>query len=330
MPLCLLSLGLLLSSCGYVGEPLPPSLQIPLRVQDLRVRQEQLELIVDFTVPAYATDGAVLEGIREIELRAGPWQGGEFHADLWASQSARLPVQTLRPGPVTVRVDGSRWIGKTIIFAVRIVSGKEKVSEWSNFFIFPVFPPPPTPQNLTMTPTPKGILIQWDAHSGSAGTQYEVWRMESDSGMQLLAITEEKQWLDQKVQFGKTYSYRVRSREPRGESFAWSAFSPPVELTYIDQFPPDPPSQVVAAVDVRTVELAWPPVMAGDLCCYRVYRIDPNGEQRLLAEVPTTQVTYTDTAVVPGSTYRYFITSVDQSKNESKPSTEVTVEVPSF
>ncbi|HJY05950.1 MAG TPA: hypothetical protein VJ323_06510, partial [Bryobacteraceae bacterium] len=48
---------LLLSSCGYMGPVLPPSLHIPAAIKDLSVQEVGAKLNYQFTLPHETTDG---------------------------------------------------------------------------------------------------------------------------------------------------------------------------------------------------------------------------------------------------------------------------------
>ncbi|MBK7930282.1 MAG: hypothetical protein IPJ98_23240 [Bryobacterales bacterium] len=66
--LALLPLFLLLAACGYVGDPLPPSLHIPVAVTDLRAEQKVDHLQVRFTLPELTTDNAGIRRFQDVEL----------------------------------------------------------------------------------------------------------------------------------------------------------------------------------------------------------------------------------------------------------------------
>ena len=75
----------------------------------------------------------------------------------------------------------------------------------------------------------------------------------------------------------------------------------------------------------RSVALSWGP-SAGSVAGYRVYRDDGSGYSPLSAIVP--DLTYTDSSVVSGSTYRYVVTAVDSAGDESVYSNEATAVIP--
>ena len=79
--------------------------------------------------------------------------------------------------------------------------------------------------------------------------------------------------------------------------------------------------------NLHSVTIAWtasPSPVEG----YNVYRAAPGGAAARITVrlVPGTR--YTDTAVEPGRTYTYYVTSVDFNGTESTPSEKITVTVP--
>jgi fibronectin type 3 domain-containing protein len=78
-----------------------------------------------------------------------------------------------------------------------------------------------------------------------------------------------------------------------------------------------------------SVLLKWNPPAPGTgstVVSYRVYRTQP--DRTYLPIVSVKEATYVDRAVNPGSTYGYYVNSVDASGRESRPSNYVSVTVP--
>jgi hypothetical protein len=84
------------------------------------------------------------------------------------------------------------------------------------------------------------------------------------------------------------------------------------------------------AVARRSVTLTWeagPSPVSG----YVVYRLtNPTGSFSRLAITLAGVTQYTDTSVVPGQTYSYFVTSFDSANEEGLPSDASWVTVPTF
>jgi hypothetical protein len=75
----------------------------------------------------------------------------------------------------------------------------------------------------------------------------------------------------------------------------------------------------------HSVALSWGPG-AGPVAGYRVYRDDGSGYSPLSAIIP--DLAYRDSTVVSGSIYRYVVTAVDASGDESVYSNEATAVIP--
>src|SRR5882724_6861928 len=91
---------IMLSGCGYIGEPLPPALNIPIAVKDLRVLECGDNLLIEFTAPATSTEGVTLAALRGVELRVGPIEPN-FNVDRWAEKARRIDAEVLKPGEVS-------------------------------------------------------------------------------------------------------------------------------------------------------------------------------------------------------------------------------------
>lgn len=75
----------------------------------------------------------------------------------------------------------------------------------------------------------------------------------------------------------------------------------------------------------HTVALSWGP-SGSPVAGYRVYRDEGSGFSPLSAILP--DLTYTDSTVTSGSTYRYVVTAVDSSGGESPYSNDATAVIP--
>ena len=105
----------LLSACGYVGPPMPPTLEIPLAVTDFRAWESGDNIEFQFTLPDKTTENLPLTEVRSIELRIGEDP----------SQSKPIQLKVSKPGPVTDQVTAQTWIGKTVVLAVRAIGPKD-------------------------------------------------------------------------------------------------------------------------------------------------------------------------------------------------------------
>jgi fibronectin type 3 domain-containing protein len=79
----------------------------------------------------------------------------------------------------------------------------------------------------------------------------------------------------------------------------------------------------------HSVDLSWTASISPNVAGYNIYRsMSPTGPFTKINSTPVLETTYTDTAVVSGTTYYYAVTSVNQDGRESVYSALVQVDVP--
>jgi hypothetical protein len=299
---------LFLSGCGYIGEPQPPALNIPQRVQDLRVLQYGDRLVIDFTILPLTTEGLAIKELGPSELVAGP-NVTPFDVGRWAAAAETIPLPAEKPGAVHDEIAAAKWTGKDMVFGVRPSNAKGRKAAWSNLVPLRVLPPLPVPAGLRAEATPSGVKLTW---SGSAPS-YRVLRKGPDEQKpSVLAEIDKPEYLDATAQFDRTYEYIIQGLHQKVES----EVSAPVSVTPRDTFPPAVPSRLTVVAGIGTIELAWDRNIEPDLRGYRLYRsVDGADFQRIadLVDVPA----YSDHGILAGKRYRYTVTAVDQVGNES-------------
>jgi hypothetical protein len=311
-----------LAGCGYIGAPLPPALDIPSRVVDLRAAEYGDKILVEFTIPALTTEGLALKSVRAVDLYAGPTVT-PFSMDAWAATARRLPVQASGPGPVASdQIPVSDWVGKSIVLAVRSTGPKGKISDWSNAFPLSVTPPLTRPTDVGAENTKEGVKLNWRG----AGPHYQVFRAAGKGQAQPLeAPTDQTEFLDKSAQFGTEYRYMVQAVDgPEHQSIVSST----VSITPKDTFPPAVPSGVTAVAGPGTIELAWNRDTEPDFKGYNLYRSVSGGPFEKIASLIAAP-SFTDRMVEGGKIYRYEISAVDLLGNESDRSAPVQAAAPS-
>ena len=276
------------AGCAYVGDPLPPALHIPEKVTDLRAVQRGPKVYVDFTPPLLTTDGVAAERLSPPDLRAG---------DVAVSKI----------------FDAAPFLGQTIEVHVRYTGRSGRISDWSNPAQLTIVSPLEAPTQLRAEMTPKGAKLEWS----STARQFRVYR-----DGQMVATSPTASFLDPGGEFGKSYKYEVQAVQPTGTNEAESELSPAVTLDAADTFPPAPPTRLVALAGVSSVELSWERSPEPDISTYRVYRDD-----RLVA-TDLTAPNFSDSQVQHGGRYRYAVTAVDRTANESPRTSTVEIVFP--
>lgn len=324
---CVLVCAAMLAGCGYVGDPLPPALNIPSPVTDLRVKQAGASLVFEFTIPALTTEGLVLERIGEVSLKGAGW-AGEFREAAWEQRARRIEVEASAPGPARVETLATGWVGTEALFAVRLANTKGRWSELSNRVSITPGPPLGVPSPPRAEPVPGGVRLAWQPLPDRQGLTYRVYRQaDADQEPVVAAEVGGAEWTDEAAEFGKRYRYAVQVLGRAGAAPAESEVSPFVEITPVDRFPPAAPSGLLAVAGVRTIELSWERNPEPDLEGYYLYRgLAGESLQRLGPRI--TGLNFSDAAIEPGRRYRYALSAVDTLGNEGEQSAPVEIEAP--
>jgi hypothetical protein len=309
----LAALSLICFGCGYIGGVLPPLANIPADPTALAAVQRGATLYVHFKVPDLTTELKPIKGDLELDLRAGvspnPW-----NVEAWAASAKKIPPQTLKAGIAQYQFPSLEWTGKNITVAARAIGANGKASNWSNIATLPVTAPLATPSDFTAVTTANGVRLTWRG----AGAHFRILRR-SDASPDYVEVgtSTTQEFLDSTAEFGKKYSYLVQVFTDLGNHReAQSELSAEQPLTPEDKFPPAAPADLHATASANSVELSWEANTEPDLGSYRVYRSVNGGAFAKIAdlnEIPA----YSDKAVESGKTYRYEVTAVDKSGNES-------------
>jgi phospholipase C len=180
--------------------------------------------------------------------------------------------------------------------------------------------PPTVPTGVSATVNgPTEIDLGWSPSSDAGGVSgYTIYRNGSPVGTSTTTS-----YTDTGLSAGTTYSYTVDAVDTSNNRSAQS--SPPVTATTAaDTTVPTAPATLTAtAVRASRIDLAWSASSDPDgVSGYRIFR---DGVK--LAEVAATGLGYSDTSVVPSTTYSYTVRAFD-SVNESPDSPTATATTP--
>lgn len=309
-----------LTGCGYVGEPLPPALNLPSRVTDVAVVERGDRLIIQFTMPKLTTEGIAIEDAPAARVWVGPYDPNRpFDARYWQSQARLLPPQSA----ARYETSAAEFAGKEVAVAVKLLNDRGKDAGYSNFAHVQVVPPVPAPENLNAHATAQGVELLWQAQAPA----FRVFRKAAgEKDFTLLSELQVPTFTDEKVTYGKSYRYLVQAVTKVSTGVAESELSPEIEITPEDKFPPAVPSGLGLIIGPKSVELAWNRDTEADLAGYRIYRAEGSGEWKLLSESKTTP-SFSDRSVEKGKTYRYAVAAYDRAGNESAKSAEVSARI---
>lgn len=293
------------AGCGYVGDPLPPALNIPLPVPALRAVQIGPKARIGFEIPALTTDAVGIRRVADVELLAG--------AD-------RVAVEARQPGPAEAEWDVRERVGQRVEFKVRTQSLKGKWSDWSPVAALDIVDPVALPANVKAEPHPEGIRISWNVPEGHSVTI----RKKSVDAWTEAATVSGREWIDKTIQPGQQAAFVLEAIHPGG---ARSEASPEITVVARDIFPPSAPAGLTAVAGIGTIELAWDRSPEPDVAGYRVFRATGDAAPAPAGEL-TRAASFSDREVKAGLTYRYTVSAVDESGNTSAPSQPVTVQAP--
>lgn len=312
-PAAVLFASVLLAGCAYIGNPKPPTLDIPLRVTDLRAAEYGDQILVQFTIAPLTTEGLPLMSLESAEVRAAT--GAATRPTSTAGQNYSIPATA--PGPVSYQFAAGDWIGKQIALTVRATGPKGKTSEWSNPVALDVRPPLATPAQLHATSVPQGVRLTWEG----GGAHFRIFRGAGEVVPSPFAESDKPEYIDTMADFGAPYKYFVQAIDGNTHQ---SAVSETVSITPMDTFPPAVPAGVTAVAGVNAIELVWERNTEDDFAGYSIYRSADGGAFERVAG-PIDAPTYSDRAVDAGKKYSYAVTAIDKTGNESGRSMPVDV-----
>ncbi|MGO8935413.1 MAG: fibronectin type III domain-containing protein [Terracidiphilus sp.] len=356
--IALLAAASALAGCGMPGAPLPPSLNLPIPVNDLSAVRTGGQVALSWTMPTRTTDKVLLKG--NIAVRVCHY---EFHpgpcvmaATLQLAPGASATFTDTVPAPLAA---GSP---RALTYFVELVNRKSRSAGLSNPAEILAGEAPPAIENLTAEMSKEGVLLRWaPAPPESSPVAIRLVRRlltpptkKSDQGplpqpaepLQQSLLVEpadhSDRALDSSIRFGETYEYRAQrvARAIVGSSTLELAgpLSPPLRIDAINVFPPSAPRGLAAVATASengagpAIDLSWLPGVESDLAGYIVYRRDSGATdsnwQRISPAQPVVGPGYHDPNVQPGHIYAYSVTAIDQDGRESARSAEASDTVP--
>jgi hypothetical protein len=300
---------------------MPPLLNIPVPVSDLRAQQIGSRIRIEFSIPRLTSEGQIFRNLDRVELRLGEGGGGEFDANAWAAQARLVEGFATGNGTVTHEVPAAEWAGKEIILGARVHADNGRDSGWSNFVVLPVLPPVATPANLAAHAIPQGVRVTWSTQADS----FRVFRRSPDEkDFVEVATVVTPEWVDAATEYGKRYEYRVQAAAKAGQGVALSEISPSISIVPADTFAPSVPTALRAVSSTGSIEFLWERSPEPDVASYRVYRTSGNQPWTQIGETAGAPA-FSDREAARGMTWRYAVSALDRVGNESAKSEPVEV-----
>ena len=330
------------------AQPLAPTLKLPLAVKDLRASRSANAVKLNWTMPSRTTDNTPLDGKVPVYV----WRStSDQRRDLVGDFSA----EPGKPGEYSDVLPAEMQTGPplSLTYAVELLNHTGHSIGLSNVAYSAAGTAPPAITNLTAKLADDGVQLHWGASATATGAvrihrkvlQPTPAKSASPQGGEqepatvtlLVAATDGKDFgaaLDRSAVFGRQYQYwveRVLSVHIGGHEVEIdSSPSNMVDIETKDVFPPKPPQQVVAVATEGAVDLSWAANTEPDLAGYIVYRSDAGAKPERISPsgAPLIAPAFRDISAKAGHTYRYSVSAVDTSGNESSRSTDAEETLP--
>ena len=255
-------------------------------------------------------------------------------------EKANLPAATA--GAKLLFTDSPPLISKDgrpvrLTYAV-VTEGEQARSAPSNLAIIVPLPVAIPPAGVKAEAKAEGVTVSWQQPSQSVGgagapviSGYNIFRLAPGEELNELstpintAPIKGTMYTDTPA-YGE-HDYRVSAVASTGPPLLQSEPSAPARAAFRDLVPPPAPGKITALVETNLIRLVWDPVTAPDFAGYLVYRWD--GDVRLkLSPNPFPQANFLDISMQLGAPYRYEVTAVDKSGNESAPGSSEMISIP--
>lgn len=353
----------LLTGCGTVRAPVPPSLDIPQPVQDLRAARKADKVTLAWTVPIHTTDNinvrhmGVTKICRQQDLAVNDCKNPVRELTL-----AQLNLETIQPArdekhpaerqatAVDTMSDSESQDDPTGFFsyAVEALSRHGRSAGLSNQVRIPMAPTLAPPSDLKVEVGAQGVTLTWNPIEPPTAVPgithaYRVYRRNAANKADAVAGdipvegSTDTRFLDGGFQWGVTYLYRITvvtkvTSQQLGAAQVEGVDSPSVEVTPSDIYPPASPTGLQAvysgAGQQPFIDLTWNANTDADLAGYNVYRHEEGTQAVKVNSALLKSPAYRDATVVAGKHYFYSVTAVDVRGNESARSGETSESTP--
>jgi hypothetical protein len=355
---------LLVAGCASPGQPIERKPLVPQAVKDLAAVQSGNDVILTFTLPSETVDHRPLEQApaieiyRDFQLLLG---ADEIHPQVPANPTLLVTIPSamvdryatqrhIRYADPIPAIIYAANVERKPVYVVRTRASSKTASANSNPVALRPFPMPDPISDLKAEVTQSAVVLTWTppqkdpTGAAPAIAGYHLYRQENEPGT--TAETKPSpvigepdaastSFSDSNFEFGKTYTYLIRSVVQTPNGPLESADSNVLVVTPKDVFPPAAPLGLVVAVVLAQggtpahLELSWAISPETDVAGYNIYRSEQAGAPgtRLNNELLLAPA-FSDMNIQPGRRYFYSVTAVDRSGNESPKSAVVSGGVP--
>ena len=348
-----------LAGCGTPGAPMPPTLNLPDPVSDLRAVRTGNEVLLTWKMPKKSTDKLLLRGVIPVRVCRKEGSGD----CVLVPGNVGFPPEAAGDFKETLPQPLAAGEARSLSYFVELLNRNGRSAGSSNGAIVLAGEAPPAVANLSANVIKAGVVLRWTPDhpgeairlqrklltprpEGKAKTQQGPLtpapeplneKLLVEAGPQAGAAPDRA--LDKDIRFGQAYEYRaqrVARLSAEGQPLELDGpLSDPVRVEAKDVFPPNVPTGLAAVASLAqagvetAIDLSWQPVTDSDLAGYAVYRREGDGPwQRVSPDKPNVSPGFHDARVETGHTYRYAVTAIDQGGRESARSAETEETVP--
>jgi hypothetical protein len=290
----------LLAGCGKVGDPHPPAIRIPAKIDDLKASQTEASVTLTWTNPSRNRDGTKVDDLTVFQIFEGEKEIKTDSASLPGKpQSTSIPVS----GPMNTRR----------IYTVEVTTRRGKVAR-SNEASIQIVDYPGAVSDLKGFMDQRRIQLTWKPpkRNPELADVYVIRRLDGGIPPQTVSETD---FTDVSVEAGKTYRYTVSAGRGKSEP----VLGPPsVEIAVIalDNVPPQIPSGLQVIESDSGAIIRWESNTEADLAAYRVYRRQDAASGFVMwMEVSKGTTSVLDSQFKPG--FSYAVAAVDNDGHVS-------------
>jgi hypothetical protein len=301
---------LLLAGCGMPGAPLPPSLNLPVPVNDLSALRTGGQVALTWTMPKKTTDKVLLTGNIAVRVCRNEISSGH------CTVAAALEIAPRAAAAFTDALPSALAAGppRAITYFVELVNRKGRSAGLSNNAEILAGEAPSAIEDFNAAMSKDGVLLHWTpAPAESSPVAIRLVRKllsspakKSDQKSDQSPLSQPAEPLEQtlivessphtdhapggspntcidtSIRFGETYEYRAQrvARVTVGGATLELAgpLSPPLRIDAINVFPPGAPQGLAAVAtagengSAPAIDLSWLPGTEADLAGYIIYR----------------------------------------------------------
>jgi len=357
--ICVCALLVVAAGCGIPALPQPPSLELPMPVQDLSAARTGNTVALHWNVPAQNTDKTPIKKKLTSEICRREQSGGDCKTvgSVAVNAGEAAEFQDVLPRELAAADP------RPLLYTVQLRNAHGRSAGESNVAGALAGAAPAAITNLTAENLPRGIQLSWQSPAPAIGptnssvkivdriTRTTLSSEANAPGTKSAAPAEHtletpasgaNAALDTTRTWGDNYRYRVQAiaevkvdagGNARTLEMAGLA-SPPAQVAAKQIFPPAAP-QGLAVVPVwgsdgkPAMDLHWEPNTEAELAGYQVYCVERFSHRALASRRMVsggkllTAPAFSDRDLTPGNSYQYSVVAVDTKGNISAESAPV-------